>query len=133
MFVTGIEITFDVRNLLPVDLKPVLRDRGVGNTFFLPEVVSSGTFLPQDSVQLIDKETMRGNQNARMVEFKNCGLGDQLGQELLRDPRPEVHHRLPAPGDPPGEEGPVRYVFLYIYLTANQFPADQLGICFEAA
>merc|ERR1719219_1144244 len=67
-----------------------------------------------------------------MLQFKCCGLGDELGQKLLRDPRPEVHHRLPALRDPPGEEGPVLYVVLHKCLTANQFH-PKLGIFLETS
>ena len=69
MFTTGIEITLDVPDLLPVDLKAVLRDRGVDNRILHTEVVSTGTFLSQDSVQLLDKETMRGHQDGGTLQF----------------------------------------------------------------
>ena len=81
MFVTGIEITDNILYLVVVDLQLVLGHCRVNVRLLRLEVLATGTFLPENPVKLLDKETMRGHQDAGTLQFKCCGLGDQLGQE----------------------------------------------------
>ena len=133
VFAARKEVTDNVSDLTVLNLQLVLRHGRVAAGILKTKVLGPRTFLPKYSVKLLDKKAVRSNQDPWTISGGEPRLRHELWQELVRDPRPEVHHRLPALRYPPGEEGPVRYVFLHIYLTANQFPADQLGICFEAA
>ena len=124
VFAARKEVTDNVHDLTVLNLQLVLRHGRVAAGILKTKVLGPRTFLPKYSVKLLDKKAVRSNQDPWTISGGEPRLRHELWQELVRDPRPEVHHGLPALRDPPGQQGPVGDVVLNKSLGHDQLHAE---------